>query len=192
MPGAKIVVCLIWRQWITGTMASSNLCWQIGQDFPDQDFKSEVSCNLVDFRAKNLAESMPWIVMHIKPGLNSSERHLERRKREENEGEQKSHDRFTNAHRNGAKTVITFGAVHIYMTYIREYSLSGESLSVTKWTIVPSQFYQFCRKWSKSTCIGISKIKYISICYNWVNVCSVCATSLSEPLPHYNLFFGQS
>ena len=57
MPGAKIVVCLIWRQWITGTMASSNLCWQIGQSFPDQDFKSEVSCNLVGFRARNLAES---------------------------------------------------------------------------------------------------------------------------------------
>ena len=66
--------------------------------------------------------------MHIKPGLNSSERHLERKKREENEGEQKSHDRFTKAHRNGAKTVITFGAVHTYMTYIREYSLPGESL----------------------------------------------------------------
>ena len=70
--------------------------------------------------------------MHGKPGLNSSERHLERKKREENEREQKSHDRFPKAHRNGAKTVITFGAVHTYMTYKREYSLPGESLSVTK------------------------------------------------------------
>ena len=25
----------------------------------------------------------------------------------------------------------------------------------------------------------------------WVNVCWVCAAGLSEPLPHYNLFFGQ-
>ena len=96
-------------------MASSNLCWQTGQDFHDQDFKSEASCNLVDFRAKNFTESMPWIDMHVKPGLNSSERHLEMKKRDENEGEQKSHDRFTKAHRNGAKTVITFGAVHTYM-----------------------------------------------------------------------------
>ena len=25
----------------------------------------------------------------------------------------------------------------------------------------------------------------------WVNVCWVCAAGLSEPLPHYSLFFGQ-
>ena len=25
----------------------------------------------------------------------------------------------------------------------------------------------------------------------WVNVCRVCAAGLSEPLPHYSLFFGQ-
>ena len=25
----------------------------------------------------------------------------------------------------------------------------------------------------------------------WVNFCWVCAAGLSEPLPHYNLFFGQ-
>lgn len=173
MPGAKIVECLIWRQWITGTMASSNLCWQIGQYFPDQDFKSEVSCNLVGFRARNLAESDALDSYAYKAGIKFLGAASWKEKREENEGEQKSHDRFTKAHRNGAKTVITFGAVHTYMTYIREYSLPGESLSVTKWTIVPSQFYQFCRKWSISTCIGISKIKYISICYNWVNVCWV-------------------
>ena len=27
--------------------------------------------------------------------------------------------------------------------------------------------------------------------YFWVNVCWACATSLSEPQPHYSLFFGQ-
>ena len=26
---------------------------------------------------------------------------------------------------------------------------------------------------------------------NWVNFCWVCATGLSEPLPHYSLFCGQ-
>ena len=99
-------------------MASSNLCWQTGQDFPDQDFKSEVSCNLVGFRAKNFAESMPWIVMHIQPGLNSSERHLERKKREENEGEQKSHGRFTKAHRNGAKNRYNlWSGTYLYDSY---------------------------------------------------------------------------
>ena len=25
----------------------------------------------------------------------------------------------------------------------------------------------------------------------WVSVCRVCAAGLSEPLPHYSLFFGQ-
>ena len=25
----------------------------------------------------------------------------------------------------------------------------------------------------------------------WVNVCWLCAAGLSEPLPHYGLFFGQ-
>ena len=25
----------------------------------------------------------------------------------------------------------------------------------------------------------------------WVNVCWVCAAGLSEPLPHFSLFFGQ-
>ena len=25
----------------------------------------------------------------------------------------------------------------------------------------------------------------------WVNVCWVCVAGLSEPLPHYSLFFGQ-
>ena len=57
-------------------MALSNLCWQTGQDFADQDFKSDVSRNLKDFQAKNFAESMPWIVIYVRPGLNSSEWHL--------------------------------------------------------------------------------------------------------------------
>ena len=46
-------------------MVLSNLCWQTGQDFADQDFKSDVSRNLKDFQAKHFAKSMPWIVIDI-------------------------------------------------------------------------------------------------------------------------------
>ena len=85
MPEARIIICVRIDDYESGTMASTmastNLCWQTGQDFADRNFKTEISCNLVDFQAKNFTKSLPRIVMHVKPGLNSSEWLPERNKK---------------------------------------------------------------------------------------------------------------
>ena len=70
----------------------------------------------------------------------------------------------------------------IYNSHI--FNVRNATINVTKRSTINDQL-----KHSKYTVVFLLSLRPRG--GTWVNVCWVCAAGLSEPLPHYSLFFGQ-